>query len=99
MEYQDPNNCCDYTIDCGVRVTECSSTTVESAIKKFKENRDPYDADTGLTRAVVYTIAERQDIDIEEWNQEYVEAQAKENLVIETEVEKREYERLKAKYG
>lgn len=108
IEYQESG--CDYTIGCGVRVNEIiEANDVEGAIYVYTkryfdgESLDDYDSnplrfDHAPDSLEIYEIMGEIPFDLEkmktEWDEYYIKRQKR----IDKQAEKKEYERLKAKY-
>jgi hypothetical protein len=91
---------CDYTIGCAQRVIEIEAQSIDEAKQKlYQEIEENYTGELELELCELYEINEVVVCDLKEWykridDAEYaIEQQRKEDL------ERKEFERLKAKFG
>lgn len=104
VQYQDAG--CDYTIGCGLSLTDLSATTVEGAKREAFDQlsgrwreRDGFDATISKARilAVVADIDPAPEFD--QWVRGAKEADAIAKAVEDAAKDRAEFERLKAKFG
>lgn len=91
---------CDYTIDCGVAVTEIEAADIESAVALCQKSALGEDDDLGLRScegglesARLYQLGtEERSLPVSAWLTEYT------NLVRGEDPDRKEYERLRRKF-
>lgn len=87
---------CDYTIGCGIRVTELEAESLEEAYQQTVEDGDIF----GQTQqAIIYEVVAAMEIDITRLEQEAASELAAQQEEAEQETEEQEFERLKKKLG
>lgn len=96
---------CDYSIGCGISIIDLTADTWNDAIDELKdylkENHSRY-VEVRLENVTLLELTDSKEIDMERFYKEYdeeVEAEKQKQKAIKKEKrDKREYERLKAKF-
>lgn len=94
---------CDYSIECGTKVVELKATTFDGVHQEAKNcilsDDEGYLAeDFRLKSAMLCEVVAEEALPVKEWYAEYEAAQHKQERQAQLEKERREYERLKAKF-
>ncbi len=103
---------CDYTIGCGYRLIEFDAPTTDDAIIQIKEKITGYRDgkaldDSGYTEynerklesAVLFEIAQSVDLPLIDWYDELNKMLTRGSIAYIEEQDRKEYERLKQKFG
>lgn len=95
------NEGCDYTIGCGKTVIDIKASSMEEAKKKLAEKivEENSDDETLLQSAEIYEIEQVFRMDVISIYQEAKRLRDEERDRETSEKEKKEFERLKAKFG
>lgn len=89
---------CDYTIDCGSKLIELNAKTIDKAKKEVSKLIKEDYSHIDLDEVVLYS-AEKIDFDLDAVYTELEEEKAEFEKVEQDEKDRKEYERLKKKFG
>lgn len=94
------DNGCDYTIECGTKVSSLTSTNINDANEEVaKLIEEEYTGERSLSRATIFEVVNQQSVDLETI---YSNISNKKKLAKEREIEDKErsdWERLNKKFG
>jgi len=101
---------CDYTIACGQTIWKLKSTSKEDAIEELRKMiigeyvpgdgyEEGYWGESKLSEVILFEVKEELPIDVNQWYREALKFKNDEENKAKNDDERKEYERLKSKYG